>query len=133
MEKEYEDRRKRLKERYQARKSIYEERYRAKEAKAEVTAPPPVEERVEREAEEEVKVGILPEVSGEEEKIEGEVIKHVLTDIKGIGPARASKLEEAGIKSVEDLAKSTAEEIVEIVPVPVIKAAEWIKKAEELK
>lgn len=119
MEKEYEKRRKRLKERYQARKERYEERY-----KSEAPMPPSVEEKVE----EEIKPKVEAPVPVEEE----EVVESVLTDIEGIGPTRANKLEEAGIKTLEDLAEATPVEIAEIVSVSIPKASGWIKKAEEV-
>jgi len=139
MEKEYEERKERLNERYQARKKRYEERY-----KAEAESPPPVEEKVEEEVkeqiapevpveeriEEEVEEEIKPEVGAPIE--EEEVVEPLLTDIEGIGAARATKLEEAGIKTLEDLAEATSVEIAEIVGVSIPRASEWIKKAEEL-
>ena len=124
MEKEYEERKGRLKERYQARKRRYEERYKAEEVKAEVPAPPPVEEKEEEE--------IKPEVEAPAPVEEEEVVESVLTDIGGIGPTRANKLEGAGIKTIKDLAGATPMEIAEIVGVSIPVASEWIKKAEEL-
>ena len=121
MEKEYEERKKHLKERYQTRKRRYEERYKTEEVKTEVPAPP-----VEEEVEEEIKPEVEAPIEGEE------VVESVLTDIEGIGAARATKLEEAGIKTLEDLAGATPVEIAEIVGVSNPVASGWIKKAEEL-
>ena len=124
MEKEYEEKKKHLKERYQTRKRRYEEQYKAEEVKAEVPAPPPVEEKVEKE--------IKPEVQAPAPVEEKEVVESVLTDIEGIGAARASKLEGAGIKTLEDLAGAIPQEIAEIVGVSNPVASGWIKKAEEI-
>lgn len=146
MEKDYEERKRRLEERYQARKKRYEERYKVEAPTPpveEVPAPPPVEEIVEEEVKEEippevpVEEEIRPEVPPEvEEKPEEvpieEVVKPVLTDIEGIGPTRARRLEEAGIKTIEDLAAATSMEIAKIAGVSIPKASEWIKKAAEL-
>ena len=134
MEKGYEERKGRLKERYQARKMRYEERYKAEEEVP--TSPPPAvaEEKVE----EVVKEEIAPEVPVEEEveeeiKPEAEAVEPVLADIEGIGSARANKLESAGIKTLEDLAGATPVEIAGIAGVSIPKASEWTKKAAELK
>ena len=121
MEEEYEERKRHLKERYQARKSRYEEGYKAEEVKAEV--PPEIEEKKEAAPEVEVK----PEAPVEEE-----VVESVLTNIEGIGAMRARKLEEAGIKTLEDLARAIPQEIAESAGVSNSVASYWIEKAEEV-
>ena len=124
MEEDYEERKKHLKERYQARKERYGERFKAKEVKAEV--PPEIEEKTE--AAPEVEGEVKPEATIEEE----EVVESVLTNIEGIGVTRATKLEEAGIKTLEDLAEAIPQEIAEIAGVSNSVASEWIEKAEEV-
>ncbi|MGB7532227.1 MAG: helix-hairpin-helix domain-containing protein [Halobacteriota archaeon] len=123
MEREYEERKKRLKERYQARKRRYEEAYKAEEVKAEV--PPEIEVKIEGAPE--VEVEVKPEAPVVEE-----VVESVLTNIEGIGATRATKLEEAGIKTLEDLAGAIPREIAEIAGVSNSVASYWIEKAEEV-
>ena len=119
MEKEYEERKRHIKERYQTRKRRYEERY-----KAEV---PPVKE---------VKEEIAPEVQAPAVAVapveEEEVAESALTGIEGIGSTRAKKLESEGIETLEDLAGATAVEIAKIASVSILMATDWIKKAEEI-
>ena len=122
MEKGYEERKERLKERYQSRKSRYGEGYKVEEVKAEV--PPEIEEKKEAAPEVEVK----PEAPIEVE----EVVESVLTNIEGIGAMRATKLEEAGIKTLEDLARAIPQEIAESAGVSNSVASYWIEKAEEV-
>ncbi|MCK4736828.1 MAG: hypothetical protein KAT65_30520, partial [Methanophagales archaeon] len=55
-----------------------------------------------------------------------------LTNIEGIGATRATKLEEAGIKTLEDLARAIPQEIAEIAGVSNSVASYWIEKAEEV-
>ena len=124
MEEDYEERKKHLKERYQARKERYGERFKAKEVKAEV--PPEIEEKIE--VAPEVEGEVKPEATIEEE----EVVESGLTNIEGIGAMRATKLEEAGIKTLEDLAEAIPQEIAEIVGVSNSVASEWIEKAEDV-
>ena len=139
MEKEYEESKVRLKERYQARKGRYEERYKAEEKIKTETPTPPVEEEVKEELvqeepveeriEEEVKEEIKPEVHASEgEKIE----ERDLTNIEGIGATRAIKLGEKGIKTIENLAGALPVEIAAIAGVSIPSASAWIKKAAEI-
>jgi len=133
MEKEHEERKKRLDERYQARKQRYDERYRT----VAPTSAPPVEEKVEEEEIEEAKEEIPEEIEEEikpevEAPVEEEVVEPILTTIEGIGHGRARKLNEAGINTIGDLAGAMAVDIGKIVGVPIPTASEWIKKAAEI-
>ena len=58
--------------------------------------------------------------------------EHVMTDIKGIGPARAGQLEEIGIKTVKDLARASPEEISEKIGVPAKESSKWIEEASRM-
>ena len=133
MEEKYEDRRKRLDERYQARK----ERYTAGPKAAAPTSTAPVEEKVEEKVIEETKEEIPEEIEEEikpevEAQVEEEVLEPILTTIEGIGHGRARKLNEAGINTIGDLAGAMAVDIGKIVSVPIPTASEWIKKATEI-
>ncbi|MDH3605010.1 MAG: helix-hairpin-helix domain-containing protein, partial [Candidatus Tectomicrobia bacterium] len=55
-----------------------------------------------------------------------------LEDITGIGPAYASRLNEAGIMTFAALAEFTPEQIREILNSPTIDAESWIAQAREL-
>ncbi|RLI21730.1 hypothetical protein DRO54_02940 [Candidatus Bathyarchaeota archaeon] len=54
-----------------------------------------------------------------------------LTDVKGIGPKRAEQLKKIGIKSVEDLASESSEELSKKVNVSAKLADKWIKAAKK--
>ncbi len=142
MKKEYEEKKKRLDERYQARKERYVGGYKT----VAPTSEPPVEEKVEEVVIEEVEEvvaeeeteeakEVIPEEIEEEMKpevqapVEEDVVEPVLTIIEGIGHGRARKLEEAGIKTVSDLAGAMAVDIAKTVGVTIPTASELIKKA----
>ncbi len=55
--------------------------------------------------------------------------EHPVTDVKGIGPATAEKLEKAGIHSVEELAKADPAKIAQAAAVTTEKAAAWHAEA----
>lgn len=55
-----------------------------------------------------------------------------VTDVKGIGPAMAEKLEKAGIHSLEELAKADPAKISEAAGVTTEKAAAWHAEAKTL-
>lgn len=137
MEKEYEERKKLLDERYQVRKQRYDERFKT----VAPTSAPPVEAKVEEEVIEEVieeAKEVIPEEIEEEIKpeveapVEKDVVEPILTTIEGIGHGRARKLNEAGINTIGDLAGAMAVDIGKIVSVPIPTASEWIKKATEI-
>ncbi len=85
-----------------------------------------IAERREKAAESPVLKAPAPE---EHEHEEGE---RPVTDVKGVGPATAEKLEKAGIHSLQDLAKADPAKIAEASGVTNEKAASWHNEAKEL-
>ncbi|MEN4097463.1 MAG: hypothetical protein PQ965_04840 [Methanobacteriaceae archaeon] len=65
------------------------------------------------------------------EKAPKVVERKVLIDIEGIGPGRVKKLEMIGIRTIEDLAKSSPKKISEKLNVALKEALRWIKQAKE--
>lgn len=55
-----------------------------------------------------------------------------VTDVTGIGPVYATRLEAAGIATLSDLARNEAETVAEAAEVPVSRAAGWIESAQAL-
>lgn len=55
-----------------------------------------------------------------------------VTDVTGIGPVYATRLEAAGIATLSDLARSTAETAAAAAEVPVSRATGWIESAQAL-
>ena len=55
-----------------------------------------------------------------------------LTEIKGIGPKNAKKLEAAGVKTVSDLAKRSAKNLSEKTGIPIETISKWIVQANEM-
>lgn len=55
-----------------------------------------------------------------------------LTRVNGIGPVYATRLEAAGISTIEQLASSQAESIASAAEVPVSRANSWIESARSL-
>lgn len=55
-----------------------------------------------------------------------------VTDVTGIGPVYATRLEAAGIATLSDLAQHGAETVAEAAEVPVSRAAGWIESAQAL-
>ncbi|NIY98570.1 helix-hairpin-helix domain-containing protein, partial [Salipiger sp. HF18] len=55
-----------------------------------------------------------------------------LTDIRGVGPALASKMREMGIQSAADLARADAERLTALPRVQLIRARMLIAAAEEM-
>lgn len=55
-----------------------------------------------------------------------------VTDVTGIGPVYATRLEAAGIATLSDLARNGAETVAEAAEVPVSRAAAWIESAQAL-
>ncbi|MFO8019989.1 MAG: helix-hairpin-helix domain-containing protein [Promethearchaeia archaeon] len=58
--------------------------------------------------------------------------QHPLTEIKGIGPTAAGKLKDAGIANVEELAKSSKDNLVKIKGIGRKSANKWISLAQEI-
>ena len=54
-----------------------------------------------------------------------------LTKIRGIGPKRAEKLRAAGVKTIKDLAESSAEKLSVETGIPEKTLTELIKRAKE--
>ncbi len=68
--------------------------------------------------------------TGEEEvpeSVEGEPV----TVLKGIGPAYADRLEDAGIESVADLAAADSEELAERVDLSAKRVGRWVDTAQD--
>lgn len=55
-----------------------------------------------------------------------------VTDVTGIGPVYATRLEAAGIATLSDLARNEAETVAEAAEVPVSRAAGWVESAQAL-
>jgi len=55
-----------------------------------------------------------------------------LTEIKGIGPKRAKELENAGVKTVSELAKLSPKHIAEKTRIPIEKISNWIIEANKI-
>ena len=55
-----------------------------------------------------------------------------LTEVNGIGPVYANRLNEAGIRSLGDLSSSRAEQVAEAAEVPLSRAIGWIEAARGL-
>lgn len=55
-----------------------------------------------------------------------------VTDVSGIGPVYATRLEAAGVATLPDLAKSAPEDVAEAAEVPVARARSWIESAQAL-
>ena len=55
-----------------------------------------------------------------------------LTEIKGIGPKRAKELENAGVKTVSELAKLSPKHTAEKTGIPIEKISNWIIEANKL-
>ena len=55
-----------------------------------------------------------------------------LTDVNGIGPVYANRLNEAGIRSLDDLSSSRAEQVAAAAEVPLSRAIGWIEAARGL-
>lgn len=55
-----------------------------------------------------------------------------VTDVNGIGPVYATRLEAAGIATLSDLARNEAETVAEAAAVPVSRATGWIESAQAL-
>ena len=70
------------------------------------------------------------ETEGEEGAPEGAA--RPATDVKGVGPATAEKLENVGIKTLGDLAEADPAKIVDAVGGSVDKAKGWIQDAKDI-
>jgi large subunit ribosomal protein L31e len=55
-----------------------------------------------------------------------------VTDVKGVGPATAEKLDKAGITTVAELANADAAEVAEASGIAAEKVAQYVKDAKEL-
>lgn len=53
----------------------------------------------------------------------------MVTDVHGIGPVYATRLEAAGVTTLSDLASSDPDEIANAAEVPLSRAEEWVKAA----
>lgn len=55
-----------------------------------------------------------------------------VTDVSGIGPVYATRLEAAGVATVSDLAESQPDRVAEAAEVTVTRARGWIESARDL-
>lgn len=69
---------------------------------------------------------------GDDDHSHGEHDKRPVSDVKGIGPASAEKLEKAGIKTLHDLAHADPAAVVEAVGGSADKAKAWIADAKAI-
>jgi len=65
-------------------------------------------------------------------KKEASKLLMTLTEIKGIGPKRVKKLENAGIRNMVDLANSSAKQVAEKTGIPQKRISGWIEQAKRL-
>jgi predicted flap endonuclease-1-like 5' DNA nuclease len=63
---------------------------------------------------------------------EEEPSPHGVTDVNGIGPVYATRLEAAGVTTLSDLARSDAEDIAKAADVTAARAGSWIESARAL-
>ena len=54
-----------------------------------------------------------------------------LTEIKGVGPKRASELERAGVKTISDLANQSPKHLAEKIGLPIKQISKWIQEAKK--
>jgi nucleotidyltransferase/DNA polymerase involved in DNA repair len=73
----------------------------------------------------------IPKKKLDEWRMEARIMK-VLDDVKGIGPATKQRLSDAGIHSLEDLAKASAQQVAESARVAKERAGAWQKDAQRL-
>lgn len=57
---------------------------------------------------------------------------HSITDVSGIGPVYATRLEAAGVATLADLAAADAEAVAEAAEVAVTRATGWIESARHI-
>lgn len=68
----------------------------------------------------------------EEEVTETASSPQSVTDVSGIGPVYATRLEAAGVATLSDLANGDPEEVAAAAEVPVGRAQSWIESARGL-
>lgn len=70
--------------------------------------------------------------AAEGEGAEGEAPARPVSDVKGIGPATAEKLEKAGIATLDELAAADPAKVAEVTAHSVDKAKSWIHDAKDI-
>jgi large subunit ribosomal protein L31e len=88
-----------------------------------------IQERREKAAEHTILKAPEPEA---DETAEAGSAERPVTDVKGVGPATAEKLEHAGIKTLEDLSKADPANVAEATSHSADKAKAWIEDAKAI-